>query len=90
MWRASIGQHCQPGDGKILPVVKDWQNRPLQFIYAAVFLDVIHSHVCSEGQFVKKAVYVAIEVYLDGCKKYWCYIIENESVKYWATMLNSL
>ena len=41
---------------KIMPVVKDWQNRPLEPIYAVVFLDAIHYHVRSEGQVVKKAV----------------------------------
>ena len=41
---------------KILPVVKEWQQRPLEAIYAVVFLDAIHYHVRSEGQIVKKAV----------------------------------
>ena len=30
---------------KILPVVKEWQQRPLEEIYAVVFLDAIHYHV---------------------------------------------
>ena len=45
---------------KILPVVKEWQHRPLESIYAVVFMDAIHYHVRSEGQIVKKAVYIAI------------------------------
>ena len=53
---------------KILPVVKEWQQRPLESIYAVVFLDAIHYHVRSEGQIVKKAVYVAIGINLDGKK----------------------
>ena len=47
---------------KILPVVKEWQARPLESIYAIVFLDAIHFHVRSEGQIVKKAVYIAIGI----------------------------
>ncbi len=35
---------------KILPVVKEWQQRPLESVYAVVFLDAIHYHVRSEGQ----------------------------------------
>lgn len=35
---------------KILPVAKEWQQRPLESIYAVVFLDAIHYHVRSEGQ----------------------------------------
>ena len=45
---------------KILPIAKEWQQRPLEAIYAVVFLDAIHYHVRSEGQIVKKAVYIAI------------------------------
>ena len=53
---------------KILPIAKEWQQRPLESIYAVVFLDAIHYHVRSEGQIVKKAVYIAIGVNLDGRK----------------------
>ena len=53
---------------KILPIAKEWQQRPLEPIYAVVFLDAIHYHVRSEGQIVKKAVYIAIGVNLDGKK----------------------
>ena len=52
--------------GKILPIAKEWQQRPLEPIYAVVFLDAIHYHVRSEGQIVKEAVYIAIGVNLDG------------------------
>ena len=41
---------------KILPLVKEWQTRPLEAIYPIVFMDAIHYHVRSEGQIVKKAV----------------------------------
>ena len=53
---------------KILPIAKEWQQRPLESIYAVVFLDAIHYHVRSEGQIVKKAVYIAIGIDLDGRK----------------------
>ena len=54
---------------KILPVAKEWQKRPLEAIYAVVFLlDAIHCHVRSEGQIVKKAVYIAIGIDLDDKK----------------------
>ena len=53
---------------KILPVAKEWQQRPLESIYAVVFLDAIHYHVRSEGQVVKKAVYIAFGINLDGRK----------------------
>ena len=76
---------------KILPVAKEWQQRPLEPIYAVVFLDAIHYHVRSEGQIVKKAVYIAIGVNLDGRKDVLgMWVGENESAKFWATVLNGL
>ena len=76
---------------KILPVAKEWQQRPLETVYAVVFLDAIHYHVRSEGHIVKKAVYIAIGIDLDGHKDVLgMWVGENESAKYWATVLNSL
>ena len=76
---------------KILPIAKEWQQRPLEAIYAVVFLDAIHYHVRSEGQIVKKAVYIAIGINLDGKKDVLgMWVGENESAKFWATVLNSL
>jgi putative transposase len=76
---------------KILPIAKEWQQRPLESIYAVVFLDAIHYHVRSEGQIVKKAVYIAIGVSLDGHKDVLgMWVGENESAKFWATVLNGL
>ena len=76
---------------KILPVAKEWQQRPLEAVYAVVFLDAIHYHVRSEGQIIKKAVYIAIGIDLDGKKDVLgMWVGENESAKFWATVLNSL
>ena len=76
---------------KILPVAKEWQQRPLEAVYAVVFLDAIHYHVRSEGQIVKKAVYIALGVNLDGKKDVLgMWVGENESAKYWTTVLNGL
>ena len=76
---------------KILPILRDWQSRPLEPIYAVVFLDAIHYHVRSEGQIIKKAVYIAIGINLDGRKDVLgMWVGENESAKFWATILNSM
>lgn len=76
---------------KILPIAKEWQQRPLEAIYAVVFLDAIHYHVRSEGQIIKKAVYIAIGINLDGRKDVLgMWVGENESAKFWAAVLNNL
>ena len=76
---------------KVLPVAKEWQQRPLESVYAVVFLDAIHYHVRSEEQIIKKAVYIAIGVNMDGRKDVLgMWVGENESAKFWAGVLNSL
>ena len=67
------------------------QQRSLEPVYAVVFLDAIHFHVRSEGQIVKKAVYIAIGINLDGRKDVLgMWVGETESAKFWATVLNGL
>ena len=76
---------------KILPVVREWQSRPLEEIYAVVFMDAIHFHVRSEGQIIKKAVYIAIGINMDGIKEVLgMWVGENESAKFWLSVMNSL
>ncbi len=76
---------------KVLPLAKEWQQRPLEAVYAVVFMDAIHYHVRSEGQVVKKAVYIAIGIDLEGKKDVLgMWNCENESAKFWASVLNSL
>ena len=78
-------------DKILFPIAKEWQQRPLESVYAVVFLDAIHYHVRSEWQIVKKAVYTAIGIDLDGRKDVpGMRVGENESAKYWATVLNGL
>ncbi len=76
---------------KILPVVREWQSRPLEEVYAVVFMDAIHYHVRSEGQIVKKAVYIAIGIRMDGIKEViGMWVGENESAKFWLSVMNGL
>lgn len=76
---------------KILSVVKEWQMRPLEAIYAVVFMDAIHFHVRSEGQIIKKAVYIAIGIKMDGVREVLgMWVGENESAKFWLSILNGL
>ena len=66
---------------KILPIVREWQQRPLESVYAVVFLDGMFFHVRSEGQIVKKAVYIAIGIRPDGMREVMgMWICENSEV----------
>lgn len=74
---------------KIVPLIKEWQNRPLQAVYAIVFLDAIHFKVKQDGTIVNKAAYMAIGIDLEGHKDVLgIWIGENESAKFWLHVLN--
>ena len=76
---------------RILPIAKEWQNRPLERKYAIVFMDAIHFHVHEDNQTNKKAVYVAIGIKLNGNKEVLVmWIGDNESAKYWLGVLNEI
>lgn len=76
---------------KILPIVREWQGRLLEEVYPVVFMDAVYFHVRSEGQIVKKAVYIAIGVQMDGLRDVLgMWVGENESAKFWLGILNSL
>lgn len=76
---------------RILPIAKEWQNRPLAKKYAVVFMDAVHFNVRQDGRTVKKAVYVAIGTRLDGHREViGLWVGGNESAKYWVGVLNEI
>lgn len=76
---------------KLIPLIKEWQNRPLQGVYAVVFMDAIHFKVKQDGAIVNKAAYMVIGIDLDGNKDVLgMWIGENESSKFWLSVLNDL
>ena len=82
----AIGTRPRMDLGQDSAHLREWQQRPLEGIYAVMFLDAIHYHVRRDGQIVKKTVYIAIGIDMDGWKdvlRMW--VRENESAKFWAT-----
>ena len=76
---------------RILPLVSEWQNRPLEKKYSFVFMDAIHYKVREDKHIVVKAAYVVIGVDLDGYKEVLgIWIGANESSKFWLSVLNDL
>ncbi len=76
---------------KILPVVEEWRSRPLESMYAIVWLDAIHYKVRHEGRIVNRAVYSMIGVNLEGKKDVLgIYTSENEGAKFWLQVLTQL
>lgn len=76
---------------RILPLVSEWQNRPLEKKYSFVFMDAIHYKVREDKHIVVKAAYVVIGVDLDGYKEVLgIWIGANESSKFWLSVLNDI
>jgi len=76
---------------KILPITKEWQNRPLSSKYAVVFMDAVHYNVRQDNAIIKKAVYIVIGIRLDGEKEVMgMWVGGNESAKYWLGVLNEI
>lgn len=76
---------------RILPLAKEWQSRPLEHKYAIVFMDAVHFNVREDNRTVKKAVYIAIGIKLNGMREVLgMWIGGNESAKYWLSILNEI
>lgn len=76
---------------RILPEIREWQNRPLKRLYAMVFMDAIHDHVRKERTVVNKAVYIAIGIDMSGAKDVLgLYIGEAETSKFWLNVMNEM
>jgi len=76
---------------KIIPEVKAWQNRPLDEVYAIVWLDAMHLKVKEEGRVVTKALYNILGVDLEGHKQILgVYFSESEGANFWLQVLTDL
>lgn len=76
---------------KVLPLVKEWQDRPLSQMYPIVYLDAIHFKVRDNGKIVSKAAYIALGVNIEGMKEILgIWVGENEGAKFWLRILNEI
>ena len=76
---------------KVIPTMRDWQNRPLESLYTLVWLDGIYYKVRSEGKVVTRVLYSVIGLSLAGKKQVLgIYTAESESAKFWLSVLTDL
>jgi transposase-like protein len=76
---------------KIIPLLKEWQQRPLESIYPFVWLDAIHYKIKENGKYISKAVYTILGVGLNGKKEILgLYLSENEGANFWLQVLTDL
>jgi transposase-like protein len=76
---------------RIIPVIRDWQSRPLDTIYPIIWMDAIHFKVREEGKVINKALYTILAVNLEGKKEVLgLYQGDNESASFWLQVLSDL
>ena len=75
----------------IMDKAKDWQNRPLEAIYQIVFMDATVLKIRVDRVVKNIAAYIMLGITLEGKKEILgIWIGENETSKYWLTLLNEL
>lgn len=76
---------------KLIPIITEWRNRPLEAVYPIVFLDAMHFKVREEGKVTSKAFYSILGVNKEGRKDILgLYLSENEGAHFWLSVLNDL
>ena len=76
---------------KILPVIAQWQSRPLERVYPIVFLDAIHFKVRKENRIINKAAYSVLGINIAGEKDILgIWVGEAESASFWLGVCNDL
>ena len=76
---------------QVLPLVEAWRSRPLEAVYAFVWLDAIHFKVRQDGKVISKAAYNVLAVDVHGKKDLLgIYIGDSESARFWLGVLSDL
>src|SRR6476469_943281 len=76
---------------RIIPAIKEWQNRPLDSVYPVLWLDAMHFKVRQDGSVKTKAIYPILAISTEGQKEViGIYFGDNESSSFWKSVLNDL
>lgn len=76
---------------KIMPMIAEWQARPLEKVYPIVFLDAIHFRVRKDNRVLNKAAYTVLGITVAGHKDILgIWIGETESASFWLGVCNDL
>ncbi|CAG4989434.1 IS256 family transposase ISSde5 [Dyadobacter sp. CECT 9275] len=76
---------------RVIPQVKEWQNRPLESLYTIIWLDAMHYKVRDGGRVVTRAVYNVLGINRHGYKDLiGMYVSESEGANFWLSVLTDL
>jgi putative transposase len=75
----------------VLEQVREWQARPLDEVFPLVYLDCLILKIRQDKWVIKKSIYLALGVNLEGHKELLgMWISENEGAKFWLSILTEL
>lgn len=76
---------------RVIPLVKEWQSRPLEEVYCIVWMDAMHYKVRDEGKVTSRAVYNILGITTEGKKELLgMYVSESEGANFWLSVLTDL
>ena len=76
---------------KVIPLVKEWQQRPLESLYCMVWLDGMHYKVKEEGHTQSRCVYNILGINRDGRKEVpGMYVSGSEGATFWLSVITDL
>ena len=76
---------------RVIPLVKEWQARPLDGVYPIVWMDAMHYKVRDGGKVVARSIYNILAINKEGRKELiGMYISESEGANFWLSVLTDL
>ena len=76
---------------KVIPLVKEWQQRPLESMYCIVWLDAMYYKVKEEGRTQTRCVYNILGINKDGRKEVLgVYVSHSEGANFWLGVITDL
>jgi putative transposase len=76
---------------EVIVEVKEWQNRPLDKLYAILYLDAMVVKVRENGHVFNKSLYIALAVNMEGEKEILgIWIEKTEGAKFWLSVITEL
>ncbi len=76
---------------KVIPLVKEWQQRPLEELYCIVWVDAMYYKVKEEGRIQNRCVYNILGITREGRKEVLgMYISQSEGANFWLGVITDL
>ncbi len=76
---------------KVIPLVKEWQQRPLEDLYCIVWLDAMYYKVKEDGKTQTRCVYNILGITTEGKKDVLgMYVAQSEGANFWLSVIMDL